>query len=239
MFLTLLSAYTPTTLTAGNLSLIEKRLQELDRLNKKAIQQVGVIPKDGSISIEATVPPGATLARKTPGIKNQKFNFGKKEVLAVDQKRQYSVQISSSRSKKQCFRVAELMRKAGYPAFTASIKLKESGLWYRIFVGSYETKDKADAMRQELEKEEISDGFIRSMAYAIQVGNAGKTEELQPLRKTVYDLQYMPYTSYVRDTATSKTRTRLLVGAFTKKEHTAYLLQELRQAGLTAKVVIR
>jgi hypothetical protein len=38
---------------AGNSEMIEERVEELDRMNKKALEQIPDLPRDGKISLEA------------------------------------------------------------------------------------------------------------------------------------------------------------------------------------------
>lgn len=223
----------------GNLALIEKRLIELDKLNKQAVQEAGEIPQNGSVEIEARVKPGVADPNVDTGIGKERFDFSKKTVLAIEEKQPFTVQISSSRSQQQCYRVAAMLRRTGYPAFTASVVLADQGLWYRIFVGSFATREEAEETRQNLEKDEIPDGMIRNMPYAVQIGNAGPLESLKNLRDRLTALQHMPYTSYVRETTSNQPQTRLLIGAYEKKEDAADLLAALRSEGLTAIVVNR
>ena len=229
----------PSLAFGGNLALIEKRLIELDKLNQQAVQEAGEIPKNGSVEIEARVKPGVADPNTDTGIGEGRFQFSKKAVLAIEEKLPFTVQISSSRSQQQCYRVAAMLRRTGYPAFTASITLKDQGLWHRIFVGSFATREEAEKTRQNLEKDEIPDGMIRSMPYAVQIGNAGSLESLKSLRDKLSAMQYMPYTSYVRETTSNQPQTRLLIGAYETKEDATNLLAALRSEGLTAIVVNR
>ena len=123
--------------TAGNLSLIEKRLIELDQLNKQAIQKAGEIPQNGSIEIKATVEPSKPMGKDAQWLQEKSFTFGQKTIMSIDQKFPYTVQISSSRSQDQCYRVANMLRRAGFPAFTASLQFKDQTTWHRIFIGPY------------------------------------------------------------------------------------------------------
>ncbi len=225
--------------SAGNLSLIEKRLIEMDKLNKQAVEQVGELPKNGSVEIITKVSPSEPDSQSNQKTPARRFDFTKKTVLSLDEKVPFTVQISASRSQQQCYRVAGMLRRTGYPAFTGSLKLKDQGLWHRIFVGSFATKEEAEKTRQSLEKDEITDSLIRNMPYAIQVGRNGTLESFKELREKLSVLQYMPYTSYVRDMATDAMQTRLLLGAFETKEDTANLLNTLRVEGLEARVVNR
>lgn len=132
-----------------------------------------------------------------------------------------------------------MLRRTGYPAFTASIVLKEQGLWHRIFVGSFATREEAEKTRQDLEKDEIPDAMIRNLPYAVQIGSAGPLESLKILRDKLTAMQFMPYTSYVRETSNNQPQTRLLIGAYETREDASDLLATLRSEGLTAAVVIR
>lgn len=224
---------------AGNLSIIEKRLVELDKLNRQAIEQVGEIPRNGSIEIEAKVTPGDTISKEDPELSGKNFDFAKKNVLSLDEKTPYTVQISASRSQQQCYRVAAMLRRTGYPAFTATIALKDQGIWHRIFVGSFASESDAQKTRESLEKDEITETIVRNMPYAIQVGDSGSLESFKDLREKLVVLQHMPYTSYVRDVNTAAPQIRLLVGAFETKDDTTTLVNILRSQGLTARIVNR
>ncbi len=225
--------------SAGNLSLIEKRLTELNKLNKNIVRQVGEIPQDGSIEIEAQILPGKTGSHSLGNVTEGSFEFGKVKIQSIDKKHPFTVQISSSQSLAQCYRVATMLRRAGYPAFTASQTLGDKGIWHRIFIGSYPTREDAKKIEMSLENDEISDGFVRSMPYAIQIGKAGSLDSIKPLRENISSMQYLPYISYVRDTKTNARQTRLLVGAFETKQDTSNLLATFRSEGLQARVVNR
>lgn len=228
------------TASAGNLSLIEKRLIELDNLNKQAVELIGELPQNGSVEIEAKVLPGESSSLAAPGrAPGKRFDFTKKIVLALDEKAPFTVQISSSRSQQQCYRVATMLRRTGYPAFTGTIKLKDQGIWHRIFVGSFATIEEAERTRQSLEKDEIADSLIKNLPYAIQVGRDGSLDSFKELRDKLSMMQHMPYTCYVRDMATSATQTRLLLGAFENKGDTTTLLNSLRAEGLEVRIVNR
>lgn len=229
----------PLAASSGNLSLIEKRLIELDKLNKQAVGKVGELPRNGSVEIEAKVRLGPETAGVSSDSQEKQIEITKKTVLAIDTKVPFTVQISASRSQQQCYRVAAMLRRTGYPAFTGSLKLKDQGIWHRIFVGSYATQEEAEKTRQSLEKDEITDGLVRNMPYAIQVGGDGTLESFKELREKLSAMQYLPYTSYVRNMSTDAIHTRLLVGAFETKEDTAPLLSSLRTAGLDVRVVNR
>jgi hypothetical protein len=228
-------------LTAGNLSLIEKRLIELDKLNKQAVEQIGELPQNGSVEIEAKITPreGAPGEPSLSSDIPERIDYTKKTILSLDEKVPYTVQISASQSKQQCYRVAAMLRRTGYPAFTASLRLKDQQIWYRIFVGSYATEQEAEKTRQSLESDEITDSFIRNMPYAIQVGKEGTLESFKELREKLSSMQYMPYTGYVRDTQSDATQIRLLLGAFETKEDTTSLIDTLRSEKLEVKVVNR
>lgn len=225
-------------LVAGNLSLIEKRLIELDRLNKQVVESTGKLPENGSVAIDAKIGPGVS-GQNGDSISGRKIEFAKKTVVSIDQKLPYTVQISASRSQQQCFRVAAMLRRAGYPAFTGALILKDQGLWHRIFVGAYTTAEEAEQAQLSLTKDEINDTLIRTMPFTIQVGKIGSLDSHKQVRDRLLDMQYMPYTSYVRDVENDATQVRLLLGAFETKDDSMTLLNTLRKKGFEARTVAR
>jgi len=236
----LIALFSAIQSSAGNLSLIEKRLIEMDQLNKQAVQQAGKIPQNGSVEIKARVTPLKPMGKDAGGSSEKSFQFGQKTIMSIDQTSPYTIQISSSRSQDQCYRVAAMLRRAGYPAFTASLMFKDQTVWHRIFVGSFINPGDAETTKQALKEDDISDdALVRSMPYAIQVGSFGSIESLSPVRQQVEQLKYLPYTSYARDTANDENKARLLVGAFESREETASLVAQLREQGLDVRVVTR
>ncbi len=239
-FLVLFLLSFPVQALSGNLTLIEKRLKELDQLNKEAVTASGQLPENGSVEIKATVLPGGIKARKAlPGVKTTRFNFGKKVILNLEQKQPYTVQISSSQVKSQCYRVASMLRRAGYPAFTSEVDFKDKGIWHRIFIGSFATRAEAEVIKNSLEEDEISDGFIRELPYAVQIDSAfSNMEDIRQIKTKVTSLNYLPYTSYILDKNKNR-KIRLLLGAFKTRADAASLLAGLRRNGLQARVVNR
>jgi cell division septation protein DedD len=234
----LLPLLVSSPLIAGNLSLIEKRLIELDRLNKQVVESTEKLPENGSVAIEAKIGPGVSQPNGD-SISGRKIEFAKKTVVSIDQKLPYTVQISASRSQQQCFRVAAMLRRAGYPAFTGALILKDQGLWHRIFVGAYTTAEEAEQTQLSLTKDEIDDTLIRTMPFTIQVGKIGSLDSHKQVRERLLDMQYLPYTSYVRDIETNATLVRLLLGAFETKEDSKTMLNTLKEKGFSAQVVVR
>lgn len=231
--------FSPSVGWAGNLEMIEKRLLELDKLNKAAVRQSGDLPADGSVSLRAKVTPKKSFvgesATKTPP---PQFDFEEITTLSIDRKQPFTVQISASRSQQRSYRVAVLLQKAGYPAFTGTVRLADTGVWHRIFVGAFETRKAAAEILKKLEDKQITDGLVRSMPYAVEVDGNGSMDPKKRIER-LRQMQFLPYTTKVRDTRTGAALTRVLIGAFDKKEGGADLLARIQKQGLQARMVNR
>jgi cell division septation protein DedD len=132
-----------------------------------------------------------------------------------------------------------MLRRAGYPAFTSEVDFKDKGIWHRIFVGSFATREEAEVIKNSLEEDEISDGFIRELPYAIQINSAfNDLEDVKKIKKKIDALHYLPYTSYILDKNKNR-KIRLLLGAFKTRGDASSLLAGLRKSGLQARVVNR
>lgn len=224
---------------AGNLSLIEKRLTELDKLNREAVQELGDIPKDGSIHYKANVYPQGTKEETIPGVSQKKFSFDYSKITSIEKKHPYTVQIGTSTSQLQCYKIASMLRRSGYPAFTSPLQLVNKEVWHRIFIGSFAAKDKAFHLKTELESKDISEGIIRNLPYAIQIGDSGSYDDLKSLRTKVTKFALQAYSTPVHDQKTGKFEGRLLVGAYKTKKDADYLLKSLRAEGFDARIVLR
>ncbi|BHH84117.1 SPOR domain-containing protein [Desulforhopalus sp. 52FAK] len=218
-----------------SLSQIEEKLAlRLQGAENTTVQESDVITNSWDVAkpIE-DIPP----ARPTPPILN--FESQNQVHAAENFSHPFSVQVGSSRSLKLCYRVASMLRTLGYPAFSSSIKLKNRGIWHRVYIGSFSTRDAAQKVKDQLSAETIGEGFIRHLPYAVQIGTSGTLEQLGPLYKSLLASSHFPYSTSIRNASSGVIEERLLIGACYKEEDCDLLLSNIVAEGFNAVVVER
>ncbi|MFH1863811.1 MAG: SPOR domain-containing protein [bacterium] len=80
---------------------------------------------------------------------------------ALDSKHltRFTIQVASFRDRAGAEKVAGELKNKGYTSTISSKDLGEKGLWHRIFVGNYDSKDRARELLKKI-KEGYKDSFI-------------------------------------------------------------------------------
>lgn len=95
--------------------------------------------------------PVAVTASPKPAVKTAKVNVDTPHVL----------QISSFRSPDEAGILVRRLEKKGYDPYIRQADLGSKGVWYRVFLGPYASKDKAQAASISLKASEKLDSLIR------------------------------------------------------------------------------
>ncbi len=105
------------------------------------------------------------------------------------------------------------------------------GEQYWIYIGCFESKEKAEVFKQQ---NELAGATIRNTPYANMVGVYESLEELQRQDQKLKELGYSSYS-----VAEPQGKYRLLVGAFLQKERATKQHEELKSKGIENQVVQR
>lgn len=66
----------------------------------------------------------------------------------------YTVQIASYKEEKEAIKLAEKLQSKGYEVYITQARIPETGIWYRVRIGSYITKNQADNFGSNLTQTE-------------------------------------------------------------------------------------
>jgi cell division septation protein DedD len=222
----LLSLILASSSLAGNLSLIEKRLEELDALNKQAVQQATPLPRHGIITATLKVPPGNSI---------ENLSVQKLSVALFAPHSPFTIQVSSSPQKHRILEVVRHLRKAGIPAFISTPFQHQEKTWWRIFIGSYQTKSDAEQANKELQDQMFPKGFVIKLPYTIQIGVEMTEQETAIMDNELQALGYIPYISPGQKNGMFK----VLIGAFKTELEGKDALKEMMNIITKAKVISR
>lgn len=167
------------------------------------------------------------------------FDFATKGVSSEDFEHPFSVQVGSSRSRLLCYRVATMLQKLEYPAFISSIDLKSRDVWHRVYIGAFATRDSAQKIKDQLFRDNITEGFLRHFPYAVQVGSSDSQEQLEQLHLKLLENKHLPYITPIQNASSGRIEGRLLVGACYSKDDCTHLLSTLTSQGFSGVVVER
>jgi cell division septation protein DedD len=117
----------------------------------------GALPEKESIETIAPVVEESFLPKQT-------LSAGQKEA-APQREKKYVVQVLSTPNRPDAAEARNKMITAGYPAGIFEVDLGEKGMWYRIYVGPYDTESEARAVQDSVSK--IA-GFASSFVKALE-----------------------------------------------------------------------
>jgi len=69
--------------------------------------------------------------------------------------KKYTIQVASVQDEKTASRMVADLKKAGYPAYKMNINIPELGVWFRVRVGPYSSKDRAGSIIEGLKKRKL------------------------------------------------------------------------------------
>lgn len=143
----------------------------------------------------------------------------------------YTIQLASSRTKKDAMMKLSVYKKKGLKAYLVQINLKASGLWWRCYEGSYATPEEASQAKADYG---YPDAIVMETPYAVCLGNFQTKSEMNDLISKVISLGYSPYI------ITGEGGTyQLMVGAFYSMEKTSGLVDAFQSHGMAAQGVRR
>jgi hypothetical protein len=143
----------------------------------------------------------------------------------------YSIYLGSFRSEDVLQRALEAYREKGLLPYPARVDLGQKGVWFRVFSGHFETREKAAAFIRE---RRIADGETRNTRFAVLLGRYSSRREAQETLGPLIGRGCHPY--IIEENAASF---RVYTGAFYRDEDAKAELAWLASKGITGRIVKR
>ncbi len=124
----------------------------------------------------------------------------------------------------------------GDQAFTCPVDISDKGKWHRVYIGYYESYQKAKIAAAGLKKRNFRYVNIAKKPYAVRVGIVDSEKEARKLKARLQAKGYLPYSL---PSATAQNQTRILVGAYGSKKAAAALTDQLKKDGFNPKIDLR
>ena len=143
----------------------------------------------------------------------------------------YSLYIGSFRTVKRANKaVATYTMKGLRSAYKVKVFLSK-GVWYRVYMGYFESREKADRFRKENGLKETT---VQETPYANLIGSYTSTSTLEKKIQSLKKLGFSPYV--ITDQGG---RYRLFVGAFNPESRAETQREELKSKGISNRIVKR
>jgi cell division septation protein DedD len=198
--------------------------------------------KTHAVKTPEEAPKSKTLAEQTPADMASLFSgpfFGMASSLDLKTpdslgeypKYPYSIQLGSFRTLDRAKKAVESYRKKGLHAYWSEADREGNERWFRVYSGSFESREKARRYRKE---QSLERSLVKKTPYSAFVGTYSDRQVLEDQTLLLKSLDYVPYTIEEQDG-----RYRLFVGAFLSKKVAEEKQLDLESRGIQCQVVKR
>ncbi len=155
----------------------------------------------------------------------------------VDKALSFVIHVSSHSKKAEALSLTNQLRKNGFDAYWAPVRLSVDTFIYRVYVGRFSDWNQAHRVVRVLRKKSFG-GHATAIPYplVLKVGEADSLQDarviLESLRKS--GLSGLLLVSYSEPKGTSF---RVVVGAFKKADNATWMLQKLKQFGFSGELI--
>jgi cell division septation protein DedD len=143
----------------------------------------------------------------------------------------YSLRLGAFRTLDRAKKAVGAYNQNGSSPYWTKVDLGDKGVWFRVYLGHFEDREKALRFREE---RGLKESLVKATRYTTLVGVYENEDELESQTLSLQDLNYAPYA--LKD---QKGRYRLLVGAFMTEEGAQAQQRDLEIKGIQSKVIRR
>ena len=108
------------------------------------------LPENIESETKKTVKPKKSTLEKTPKVANTGSVNSK-----VSKSKPFTIQVASLRDPKAADRMVTELKKKGFPAYRRKAEISGHGIWYRVRVGAYMSKEEANSTLGKLNKNQM------------------------------------------------------------------------------------
>jgi len=112
-------------------------------------------PPERSAKLPITAPPTKPGPVEEPAVAREKELSPEKPPVQPAETKGYAIQVSALRDLNRAEEFVETQKKSGQPLYLAKIKIKDRGVWYRIYLGHFASRAEAARYMEEKKIKEI------------------------------------------------------------------------------------
>jgi cell division septation protein DedD len=145
----------------------------------------------------------------------------------------YAYQVKSYQPREEAFQLAMELTAQGYTAFIGRGTMGSTGIWYRVYIGCYQSPEKAEKSRSDIARAGFPEAFLTPIAYAIEVQPDASDPAGETLENRLLASGFLPYRLPSENAAETP---RILVGGFRQSEDAQQVLAALKQSGFKGEI---
>lgn len=143
----------------------------------------------------------------------------------------YSLYLGSFSTPEQVRKALSIHQREDPPPYAVKMDFGDKGVWYRIFMGHFQTRDAAEAF---IARHRIQGAEVKETKYAVRLGTFSVPEAVEAKKNSLSTLGFFPYTIKEAGGQVS-----LFTGAFLRKEDAERECRDLKSKGIPAETVER
>jgi tetratricopeptide (TPR) repeat protein/cell division septation protein DedD len=145
----------------------------------------------------------------------------------------YAYQVQSYKQREDAFQLAVELTTQGYTAFIGRGTMGSTGVWYRVYIGCYQTPEEAEKSRLDITRAGFPDAFLTPVAFTIAVHPDASDPAGNNLESRLLASGFLPYRFPGEKGGGPPT---ILVGGFRSSEDAAQVLSALKQSGFAGEI---
>jgi tetratricopeptide (TPR) repeat protein/cell division septation protein DedD len=195
----------------------------------------GIVPPTGTLATPPPKPEPTPVEKpaKMPAMAPASDASADRQVIAVSSKYPYAYQVKSYKQKEEAFQLGVELTTQGHRAFIGRGTMGSTGVWYRVYIGCYQTPEEAEKSRANIARVGFPEAFLTPIAFAIAVAPDETDPAGEMLENRLMASGFLPY----RLPEHSETGPpNILVGGFRHPEDATQVLAALTQSGFKGQL---
>jgi tetratricopeptide (TPR) repeat protein/cell division septation protein DedD len=184
----------------------------------------------------AVAPPPAEVVPAAPKMQPEPVSDaepGPPAIPVAKPRFPYAFQVKSYQQREEAFQLAVELTTQGHKAFIGRAIMGSTGVWYRVYVGCYETPEKAEKSRAQIAREGFPEAFLTPIAFSIAVQPDVNDPGGETLENRLMASGFLPYRLPAEN---PNGPSAVLVGGFRDAEDASQVLAALEQSGFKGKI---
>jgi cell division septation protein DedD len=116
-----------------------------------------------------------------------------RQAIEVSGKYPYAYQVKSYKQKEEAFQLGVELTTQGHRAFIGRGTMGSTGVWYRVYIGCYQTPEEAEKSRADIARVGFPEAFLTPIAFAIAVAPNETDPAGEMLENRLMASGFLPY----------------------------------------------
>jgi len=193
-------------------------------------------PKPSAAPVEApaaTTEPNPAPAEPPPPEPVSDTEPGPQAIAVAADRYPYTYQVKSYQRREEAFQLGVELTAQGYKAYIGRGVMGSTGVWYRVYVGCYQSPEQAEKSRADIARGGFPEAFLTPIGFAIAVQPDASDPAGETLENRLIASGFLPYRL---PGSSSDASPVVLVGGFRDAGDAAQVLAALEQSGFKGEI---